>query len=56
VLHVLDAQVAEIRREKVSLAFAPRERSRDPASGTIDIAGTHVASGPAAKPVNKPGT
>ena len=53
VLRVLDAQVAEIRREKVSLAFEPREISRDPASGTIYITGTHVTSGPAAKPVNK---
>ncbi|WP_366929698.1 type IV conjugative transfer system protein TraL [uncultured Thiodictyon sp.] len=26
--------------------------SRDPASGTIYITGTHVTSGPAAKPVN----
>jgi len=52
VLRVLDAQVAEIRREKVSLAFEPRAVTRDPASGTIYITGTHVTSGPAAKPVS----
>jgi len=42
VLRVLDAKVAETRREKVSLAFEPRAISRDPASGTIYITGTSV--------------
>ncbi len=50
-LRVLDGQVAEIRREQVNIAFQPREISRDPATGAIFITGTHVTSGPAAKPV-----
>lgn len=50
-LKVLDGQVAEIRREQVSITFQPRTISRDPASGTIYVTGTHVTSGPAAQPV-----
>jgi conjugal transfer pilus assembly protein TraE len=52
ILQVLDAQIGEIRREKVSLSFQPRAVSHDPATGTLFVTGTHITSGPAAKPVN----
>ena len=51
VLRVLDSQISEIKREKISLSFQPRAISRDAGSDTLYVTGTHITSGPAAQPV-----
>ncbi|WP_020503508.1 TraE/TraK family type IV conjugative transfer system protein [Lamprocystis purpurea] len=51
VLHVLDSQIGEIKREKISLSFQPRSVSRDAGTDTLYVTGNHITSGPAAQPV-----
>ena len=51
VLRVLDSQIGEIKREKISLSFQPRSISRDAGSDTLYVTGNHITRGPAAQPV-----
>ncbi|WP_295587249.1 TraE/TraK family type IV conjugative transfer system protein [uncultured Lamprocystis sp.] len=52
VMRVLQAQVAEIKREQVSMSFQPRELSHDPGNQNIYVTGKHVTMGPGAQPVS----
>jgi conjugal transfer pilus assembly protein TraE len=53
VMEVIADQLEEIRRERVSMRFEPREVSYDEATRTVRVTGEHITEGPGAKPVRQ---
>ena len=51
VLEVMDQQVREIQRERVSMTFQPRSISYDAAGDRVFVTGIQTTRGPAGKPV-----
>lgn len=51
VMEVLSDQVEEIRRERVSMRFEPREIAYEEASQTVYVSGFHTTEGPGGMPI-----
>jgi conjugal transfer pilus assembly protein TraE len=51
VMKAITEQTEEIKRENVSMRFAPRQVSYDQATHTVFVTGQHKTESPAAKPV-----
>lgn len=54
VAQVLEAQVAELRRDRVSVRFSPETIQFDPATDRVRVSGKQVVTGPGADPVTRP--
>jgi len=51
VMKAITEQTEEIKRENVSMRFAPRQVTYDQATHTVFVTGQHKTESPAAKPV-----
>ena len=54
IAEVLETQVAELRRDRVSVRFTPETIQFDPATDRVRVSGKQILTGPGADPITRP--